>query len=300
MDNPHVIGKVENINVGPHFSNVTITVEGGKSQNLKLDRVNFDHLITGKIYQFEVTSETKADGELIYYCLSFQAIETLVTKEVLDQLYEMFYVYAPIKIKEIEEGILSFLKRISEPTLKTLTDAMYHKHQHAFYAHPAATKFHHAYVGGLSYHTLTMLKIADSFLPIYPYLNADLLFSGILLHDMSKIHEMTGVDGEYTKEGILIGHITMQAIEIDKMYHELNLQDEETLLLLKHMILSHHGLPNFGSAKKPQTAEALMLWYIDTIDSKFTVLGEELEKVKEGTFTNSIGVLDKMRFYKKK
>lgn len=300
MDNQQWIGKVENINVGPHFSNVTIQLEGGKSQNLKLDRVNFDHLTSGKIYQFTVVSETKSDGEIVFYCLNFQAIEEIVSKEVLNQLYESFYVYAPIQIKDIETGILSYLDRVTQPTLQAITKAIYSRHQHAFYAHPAATKFHHAYVGGLSYHTLTMLKIADAFLPIYPYLNADLLFSGIILHDMSKIHEMTGVDGEYTKEGVLIGHITMQAIEIDKMYHELELQDEEMLLLLKHMILSHHGLPNFGSAKKPQTAEALMLWYIDTIDSKFTVLGEELEKIKEGSFTNSIGVLDKMRFYKKK
>jgi 3'-5' exoribonuclease len=65
------------------------------------------------------------------------------------------------------------------------------------------------------------------------------------------------------------------------------------------MMLSHHGLPNYGAAKRPQTPEALLLWYIDTIDSKFTVLGEELEKTKPGTFTNHLAVLDKQKFYKK-
>lgn len=72
------------------------------------------------------------------------------------------------------------------------------------------------------------------------------------------------------------------------------------MLLLSHILLSHHGLPNFGAAKKPATPEALLIWYIDTIDSKFTVLGEELAKTQPGEFTQSIGVLEKSRMYKAK
>ena len=69
------------------------------------------------------------------------------------------------------------------------------------------------------------------------------------------------------------------------------------MLLLKHLIVSHHGLLNFGSPKKPQIGEALLLWYIDTIDSKFSELGSNLKQTQKGEFTQSIGVLDKMRFY---
>ena len=68
--------------------------------------------------------------------------------------------------------------------------------------------------------------------------------------------------------------------------------------MLEHMLISHHGQPQFGSAKKPMTAEALVLWYIDTIDSKFRVLGEELEKTQSGSFTDNIGVLDRTKIYK--
>ncbi|MBE0700567.1 MAG: metal-dependent phosphohydrolase, partial [Acholeplasmataceae bacterium] len=75
-------------------------------------------------------------------------------------------------------------------------------------------------------------------------------------------------------------------------------EKSEEVLLLKHMILSHHGQFNFGSPKKPQTGEALLLWYLDTIDSKFTVLGEALEETNEGLFTTMVSVLDRMRFYK--
>ena len=115
---------------------------------------------------------------------------------------------------------------------------------------------------------------------------------------MSKIKEISGVDGEYTKEGLLIGHLVMESLEVDRVARTLGFENSEEVLLLKHMIISHHGQFNFGSPKKPQTGEALLLWFIDTIDSKFTVLGQTLEDTPDGTFTNMVSVLDKMRYYK--
>ena len=87
-------------------------------------------------------------------------------------------------------------------------------------------------------------------------------------------------------------------MQIEAMAKELGYAECEEVLFLEHMLISHHGQPQFGSAKKPMTAEALVLWYIDTIDSKFRVLGEELEKTESGTYTDSIGVLDRSKFYK--
>ncbi|NLB85308.1 MAG: metal-dependent phosphohydrolase, partial [Acholeplasmataceae bacterium] len=177
---------------------------------------------------------------------------------------------------------------------------IYLRYKADFYLHPAATKFHHAYIGGLAHHTYTMLKMVDQFVDIYPFLNKDLLNGGIILHDISKIKEMTGVDGEYTKEGLLIGHIVMQTIEIFDVAKELGYQDFEEVLLLEHMIVSHHGQLNFGSPKRPQIAEALALWFFDTIDSKFSVLENEIKLTKENDFTTNIAVIDKTRFYKHK
>jgi len=302
QDMQHIpyIGKIDNLNRGEHFKNVTLKLEDQKLINIKLDLVDESKLVMGRIYQFVVSTEFKNETDTFLQCQSFHAIEDMFDPQEIDRLYDVFYEVAPKKTSEIKKGIESFITRIQKPSIKQIVEHIYHKFQHPFYTHPAATKFHHAYVGGLSYHTLTMLEIAEKFFDIYPYLDQDLMIAGTLLHDMSKIDEMTGVDGEYTTEGLLIGHLVMQAIDIDKTADQLNIKDDESVMLLKHMMLSHHGLPNFGAAKKPQIPEALLLWYIDTIDSKFTVLGEELFKTKNGHWTNALNVLDKMRFYKKK
>lgn len=295
-----VIGKIDALNVGHTFKNVSVLNQEGKVINLKLDRIEYKTLEIGKLYVLDGIVEAKADGELIVQCVSFKTIEEALDIDKVHDLYEHFYVYAPLPLKTIKKTIEEYLDRIVEPSLKLLTQYLYEKYQEKFYTHPAATKFHHAYVGGLSYHTMTMLQLADGFYKVYPYLNQDMVIAGIILHDMSKIDEMTGVDGEYTHEGLMIGHLVMQAIEIDKAYHALQLDNEDMLMVLKHIIISHHGMPHYGAAKKPMTAEALLIWYIDTIDSKFTVLGEELSKVEKGSFTTYISVLEKQKFYKGK
>ncbi len=293
-----ILAKVESINTGVHFCNTTILTTEGEHINLKLDFDQLPFLAMGKVYQFEAKAIIKLDDELILKCLSIEPAEKVLSDEELQNILDRFYVYAPIPMLDIKKGIEKHLNKIQNKTLLDVTKRIYQDNERAFYLHPAATKFHHAYVGGLSYHTLTMLKLIEPFVQVYPYLNKDLLIAGTILHDMSKINEISGVDGEYTKEGLLIGHLVMQTVDIDRVARELKVEHEEEILLLKHMIISHHGQFNFGSPKKPQTAEALLLWFIDTIDSKFTVLGEALEETKEGTFTNLLSVMDKMRFYK--
>lgn len=158
---------------------------------------------------------------------------------------------------------------------------------------------HHAYVGGLVHHSLSMLKMADSFIANYNYLKKDYLYAGVILHDIGKAIELDGlVNTSYTVEGQLIGHLVIGAIEIGKMAEKLGYGDAKEVLVLEHMLISHHGVPQFGSAKKPMTAEALALWYIDTIDSKFRVLEVELAKTNVGEFTDAVSVVDKMKFYK--
>jgi len=293
-----VIAKVENINQGVHFCNTTVRTEDGEHINLKLDFDQLPFVIMGKVFQFEAQAIVKIEDELILKCLSITPVEKVLNDDELAKVLEHFYVYAPIPMMQIKKGIESFLKKIDNPVLFKITETIYKENKNNFYMHPAATKFHHAYVGGLSHHTLTMLKLIDPFISIYPYLNKDLLYAATILHDMSKINEISGVDGEYTKEGLLVGHLVMQTVEIDRVARSFGFENSEEVLLLKHMIISHHGQFNFGSPKKPQTGEALLLWFIDTIDSKFTVLGEALEDTPDGAFTNMVSVLDKMRFYK--
>ncbi len=293
-----IIGKVENINTGPHFSNTTILKKDGEHVNIKLEFDQLTNIKMGNVYQFEAIAVLKSEEELVLRFQGLKQIEDVLEADELSELLDHFYVYAPIPMVQIKKGIESFLSKIENKALYDITKTIYDQHKKVFYMHPAATKFHHAYVGGLSYHTYTMLKLIDPFLDIYPYLNRDLLYAATLLHDMSKISEISGVDGEYTKEGLLIGHLVMQTIDIDQVAKQLGHEALEEVLILKHMILSHHGQLHYGSPKKPQTGEALLLWFIDTIDSKFTVLGEVLDQTLEGQFTQMVSVLDKMRFYK--
>lgn len=293
------VGKVESINRGDNFYNTTILIEDSQHINIKLEN-NESNLAMGKLYVFDVIAEERNETEIVFVNESFRMAEEVLSDEDLEKYLKMFYTYAPLGLKQIKTEIESFLKSIKNEIIFKITETIYNENVKQFYLHPAATKFHHSYFGGLSYHTLSMLRLVDGFVKEYPYLNKDLLYSGIILHDMEKINEISGVDGEYTSEGLLVGHLVMGTVNIDRVATLLGYQDTEEVLMLKHIILSHHGQLIYGAAKKPQTGEALLLWYLDTIDSKFRVLGEQLELVKPGNFTQSVSVLDKGRFYKDK
>lgn len=300
MQSNKVLGKVDSINRGSNYANTSLILEDKSRLNVKLDLVDDSILQIGKIYEFEL--ETYLREEVTNYrALTIRPLDSLgLDNDAYNSVQSNFYDFAPLPIKVMKSEIEGYLNKIDNKVLFDVTNAVYRKFQHLFYTHPAATKFHHAYVGGLAYHTLTMLRMIDPMLSVYQYLNKDLLYAATLLHDISKTEEISGVDGEYTTEGLLLGHLVMGSIEIEKAALELGLQDSEEVMLLKHLMIAHHGQLNFGSPKKPQTGEALLLWFIDTMDSKFTELGIELDKVEPGEFTQAIAVLDKMRFYKPK
>jgi 3'-5' exoribonuclease len=139
---------------------------------------------------------------------------------------------------------------------------------------PAGIRNHHAYLGGLLEHVVTLLDAADRILPLYPELDRDLLFMGIFLHDIGKVRELSyqRVFG-YTDEGQLIGHLIIGVEMVNaKAARVPDLTGEpfptELLLRLKHMILSHHGTYEFGSPKLPMTPEAIALHYLDNLDAK--------------------------------
>ena len=294
-----IVGKVEGINKGENFYNTTVLIEDNQHINIKLENNETD-LALGKMYCFTVRTEERNENEIVFVNESFKMAEEVLSDDELEKYLKMFYEYAPMGLKDIKKEVESFLNAIDNKVIYEITKHIYQKNIKQFYLHPAATKFHHSYFGGLSYHTLSMLRLVEGFIKEYPYLNKDLLYSGIILHDMAKIDEISGVDGEYTKEGLLVGHLVMGTVNIDRVAHELGYQETEEVLMLKHIILSHHGQLIYGAAKKPQTGEALLLWYLDTIDSKLRVLGEQLELTNEGSFTQSVAVLDKNRFYKDK
>jgi 3'-5' exoribonuclease len=163
----------------------------------------------------------------------------------------------------------------------------------AFCRAPAGIRNHHAYLGGLLEHIVTLLEGADRLLPLYPEVDRDLLLSGIFLHDLGKVREL-GFDRvfSYTDEGQLVGHLVIgvemlnhKADEVSRLLGEPF--PAELLLRLKHMILSHHGSYEFGSPKLPMTPEAIALNCLDTLDAKIHAFTREIreDRNQEATWT---------------
>lgn len=258
-------------------------------------------LLLNKIYYFE--TEAIEFKEKIHLKASKVELMSQMTipDEDKERLMRAFYEYAPISLTDLKKGIEKYLNRLENPVIKAITLDIFKRYGNDFYLYPAATKFHHAYISGLAYHTLTMLKLSEGFIQVYPFLNQDLIFAGIILHDVTKILEFDTYEGsEYTLQGKLVGHITLGANEIAITAERLGFSGAEEVMLLEHIILSHHYYGNFGSPKKPNIAEALVIHFIDNIDSKVAVLGEALSEANEGTFTESLAVLDKERYFKHK
>ncbi len=147
---------------------------------------------------------------------------------------------------------------------------------------PAAKGMHHVYLGGLLEHSLSVATLVDRILPQYGHLNRDLLVAGALLHDVGKVREMAYARAfDYTDEGKLLGHITIGVEMIHEKMIRIDGFPRELGMLLKHMILSHHGQYEYGSPKRPKTVEATVLNYLDDMDSKIngiqTHMGKELD-----------------------
>ncbi|TFG89956.1 MAG: HD domain-containing protein [Syntrophobacterales bacterium] len=144
---------------------------------------------------------------------------------------------------------------------------------------PAAKGMHHVYLGGLLEHSLSVARLVDQILPLYPILQRDLLIAGALLHDVGKIREMTYLRSfDYTDEGKLLGHISIGVEMIHEKISRLDGFPVELAMLLKHMILSHHGQYEFGSPKRPKTIEATVLNYLDDLDSKINGIRTHMRK----------------------
>jgi 3'-5' exoribonuclease len=149
----------------------------------------------------------------------------------------------------------------------------------AFRQAPAAKQLHHAFLGGLLEHVVSLIGLADRVVPHYPMLMRDLVVTGVILHDIGKIRELAWSTGfEYTLEGTLLGHIQIGAAMTEKVIDSLPGFPPRLKTLVLHMILSHHGKLEFGSPKLPMIPEALMLNFLDDMDAKMQTLATEFQK----------------------
>ncbi len=207
---------------------------------------------------------------------------------------------SPMNEKELREYVQSIVFKIENPTWNRIVRAILKKFDHEFYTFPAAKTNHHAFEGGLAYHTTTMLKLAEQICDVYPQLNLSLMLSGCLLHDMAKCLEFSGTENTtYTLRGNLLGHIVLIDEEVSKIAVELGFDDDnEDLILLRHCLLSHHGELEYGSPIRPQIMEAEIIHQIDMMDATMMMMSTAINTLEPVEFSPRIWPLGNRNFYK--
>ena len=208
---------------------------------------------------------------------------------------------APEPADDMLDAINARIDRMRDEDLKKVTRLRLSECGPKLMYYPAATRLHHAERSGLLHHTSTMLRMADAVCEVYPMLDGDLLAAGVILHDLSKIDEIradeSGIATDYSREGQLLGHIVMGVSALSRACDEAGVRGE-TRLMLEHMLLSHHDLPEYGSPKPPMFPEAEVLHVLDLLDARMFEMNRALETVQPGSFTERIWSLDR-RLYRR-
>lgn len=209
-----------------------------------------------------------------------------------------FLKYPPIPLDELKEKFIGYINSIKDEDISKIVKHLYKKFEDKVLTYPAAVSIHHEYYAGLLHHTTCMCDHADYFSNYYPNIDRDLLLAGTILHDFGKTIEYEGnLVKTLSLEGKLVGHISIIAMEIEKAREQLNITSEK-VMLLKHVVLSHHGLLEYGSPVLPKIKEAILLHLIDNLDSKMVLVEKALESVNKGEFTNKIFALDNRELFK--
>jgi 3'-5' exoribonuclease len=192
--------------------------------------------------------------------------------------------YLPKTSKNIDElwaRLGDYVDSFTDPHLKSLLRLFMADEEmaRAYRTAPAAKTLHHAFIGGLLDHVLSLMGLCELVMQNYPNINRDLVLTGVFLHDIGKIHELGYARSfSYTTKGQLLGHI----IIVLEMLHEkiAQIEDfpEELKILIEHLIISHHGELEFGSPKVPMFPEALLLHYCDDLDSKMEAMRAQFER----------------------
>lgn len=208
---------------------------------------------------------------------------------------------APIDGERAWAEVEKLVDSIADGDYRAVCRRMLEEKGEALRTIPAAKSVHHSFLGGLLMHTWTMLRTADFLAGLYPEtVDRSLLLAGTLLHDLSKAEEFSfsplGLVTEYSLRGQLLGHLVMGAQAAARAAEELGVPEEKSVLL-QHMILSHHGQPEFGAAVVPMCAEAELLSLIDTMDSRMEIYRETLAETPEGTFSKRVFALEKRIYH---
>ena len=204
---------------------------------------------------------------------------------------------APIDVDAGWRELLDMTDGLGDGDYRAVCRKVLERYGERFRSIPGGKSMHHSFVSGLLRHTLYMARIADQLAGVYPeVIDRDLLVAGTILHDVAKCDEFVtsplGLVTEYSTKGQLLGHLVMGAQAAAEAAKELGVPEEKSVLL-QHMLLSHHGEPEFGAAVRPMCAEAELLSMIDLIDSRMEIYKETMEETELGTFSKRVFALDK-------
>lgn len=210
---------------------------------------------------------------------------------------------APIRPIDLVYTIQQAVQSIADTDIRTIVQHCVSKVEEKLLHYPAAKTHHHAYCAGLAYHIVRMLEVGEFICRQRPFLNADLIKAGIILHDIAKPEEMVaqlGIVSEYSVPGKLIGHISLASNWITEaaILHNMPV-DSERIIALQHLVLSHHNLGEWGSPVQPQMAEAVALHHIDALDAKLQMVEDALDATPESEpWTPVIRGLDNQAIYR--
>ncbi|MFL0267150.1 3'-5' exoribonuclease YhaM family protein [Candidatus Clostridium radicumherbarum] len=309
--------KINEINAGEKIEgffllkSIDLKTSSNNKKYLDLNLCDKTGEMNAKLWEYEEGDETKFSssslvkvrGSVSLWNNTLQLkIEKMRESNNQDNVnLEDFVPVAPLQADFMYDEILKYANNMTNISIKNIVIAILQEKQSKLMHYPAAKKNHHAIKSGLLFHVLTMLHAGEKLCEIYSFLNRDLLYAGIMLHDIAKLEEMEanelGIVSEYTVEGQLLGHIT-QGIKKIELVAEAVGADKESTMLLQHMILSHHYEPEYGSPVKPMFPEAELLHHLDIIDARMYDMKRVTGEVEAGSFSEKVYSLDNRKIYK--
>ena len=289
-------GTIKTSNSGKPFLSATLSDRSGN-----LDLKAWDY--SGPVGAPEDAGKVvKVRGDVTEYRGTTQLTASNIRMATAEDGYDVSALVptAPIDRDETLEAVQTLVRSLEDPDYRQVAQTMLSRHLETFRGIPAAKSVHHSFLSGLLMHTANMLRLADFLAGLYPQIiDRSLLLTGTLLHDFAKEREFSfsqlGMVTDYSRKGQLLGHLVMGAQEAAETAQRLGVPEEKSVLL-QHLILSHHGEPEFGAAVRPLCAEAELLSLIDSVDSRMEIYRETYETMEPGTFSPRIFALEKKIF----
>jgi 3'-5' exoribonuclease len=295
-----------------------------KSHNIKLTRANKQYLditlldktgtVSGKMWDMPENATSLVDGgfvNAVFLVSSYNDQIQIDVKGIAPLSSDALSLEEKAELipcidgdpEQLYSDLISIMESLTTPEYKSLVLDVLNSSKEQYISIPAAKSVHHAEIGGLLLHSLEVVKIIMDLHHAMPYFDKELCIIAGALHDIGKIKEFTlgetGLVADYSPKGQLLGHIFMGAEELGPLAIQHGF-DEERAMLLQHMILSHHGQPDFGSAIRPLTLEAFILHEADDISAKSHVYMDAIKDLDAGAFSPACFMLDSSHVYKSK